>query len=103
MLPPVVAKSLLKFGHDLAIARRKRRLTIKMMAERTGVVPNTYSRIERGDPKASLGIYAMALFALGFGGALGEVIDAGKDDVGLLGDEDRLPQRVRIKRTPTSQ
>jgi transcriptional regulator with XRE-family HTH domain len=103
MLPPVVAKSLVKFGQDLALARRKRHLTIKMMAERTGVVPNTYSRIERGDPKASLGTYAMALYVLGFGGALGELVDARQDDVGLLQDEERLPQRVRVKRTPTSQ
>lgn len=103
MLPPVVAKSLVKFGQDLALARRKRHLTIKMMAERIGVVPNTYSRIERGDPKASLGTYAMALFVLGFGGAFGEVVDARRDDIGLLQDEERLPQRVRVKRTPTSR
>ena len=38
MLPPVVTGSLVKFGQDLALARRKRHLTIKMMAERTGVV-----------------------------------------------------------------
>lgn len=103
MLPPIVAKSLVKLGQDLAVARRKRHLTIKMMAERTGVVPNTYSRIERGDPAASLGIYAMALYVLGFGGALGEVIDARRDDVGLLQDEARLPKRVRVKRVPTPQ
>ena len=103
LIPPVVAKSLVKFGQDLAVARRRRHLTIKMMAERTGVAPNTYSRIERGDPKASLGTYAMALYVLGFGGALGELADARRDDVGLLRDEERLPQRVRVKRTPTSQ
>ncbi len=103
LLPPVVAKSLVKFGQDLAIARRKRHLTIKMMAERTGVAPNTYARIERGDPKASLGVYAMTLYVLGFGGALGDLVDTRRDDVGLLRDEERLPQRVRVKRTPTSR
>jgi DNA-binding XRE family transcriptional regulator len=103
LIPPVVAKSLAKFGQDLAMARRKRRLTIKMMAERIGVAPNTYRRIERGDPKASLGIYAMALYVLGFGGALGDVADMRRDDIGLLQDEERLPLRVRVKRNPTAQ
>lgn len=103
MLPPVVAKSLVKLGQDLAVARRKRRLTIKMMAERTGVVPNTYGRIERGDPSTSLGVYAMALYVLGFGGALGELIDVRQDDVGLMQEEERLPKRVRVKRVPTAQ
>jgi transcriptional regulator with XRE-family HTH domain len=103
LIPPVVAKSLVKFGQDLAMARRKRHLTIKMMAERTGVAPNTYSRIERGDPRASLGIYAMALYVLGFGGALGDVADTRRDEVGLLQDEARLPQRVRVRRNPTSR
>lgn len=103
LLPPAVAKSLVKFGQDLAMARRKRHLTIKMMAERCGVVPNTYSRVERGDQTVSLGTYAMALYVLGFGGVLGEIADAREDNVGLLQDEERLPQRVRVKRTPTSQ
>lgn len=103
ILPPVVAKSLTKLGADLAVARRKRHLTVRMMAERTGVAFNTYRRIESGDPKTSLGIYAMALYVLGFGGALGELVDARRDDVGLLQDEDRLPQRVRVKRAPTSR
>lgn len=103
ILPPVVAKSLTKLGADLAVARRKRHLTIRMMAERTGVAFNTYRRIESGDPKASLGTYAMALYVLGFGGVLGELIDVRRDDVGLLQDEERLPQRVRVKRAPTSR
>lgn len=103
ILPPVVAKSLTKLGADLAVARRKRHLTVRMMAERTGVAFNTYRRIESGDPKASLGIYAMALYVLGFGGAFGDLVDVRRDDVGLLQDEERLPQRVRVKRTPTSQ
>ena len=103
ILPPVVARSLTKLGADLAVARRKRHLTVRMMAERTGVAFNTYRRIESGDPKTSLGTYAMALYVLGFGGAFGDLADVRRDDVGLLQEEERLPQRVRVKRTPTAQ
>jgi transcriptional regulator with XRE-family HTH domain len=73
-----------------------------MMAERIGVAKNTYSRIERGDPTVAMGAYAMALFVLGFGEALGDLVDARRDDEGLVLDEQRLPQRVRVKKSPTS-
>lgn len=98
--PPVVRRSLSKFGEDISNARRKRRLTIAMMAERTGVAPNTYRRVEKGDASVAVGVYAMALFALGFGGALGDLVDASRDEIGLQLDEERLPKRVRVKKTP---
>jgi hypothetical protein len=49
-----------------------------------------------------MGAYAMALFVLGFGDALGNLVDARRDDEGLLLDAQRLPQRVRVKKLPTS-
>ncbi len=102
ILPPGLRRSMLKFGADLARARRKRQLTMEMMAERIGVAKSTYARIEKGDPAVAMGAYAMALFVLGFGGALGDLVDARRDEVGLMMDEERLPKRVRIKRTTTS-
>lgn len=98
VLPPATKRSLTKFGSDLAIARRKRGLTILAVAERMGVARNTYIRAEKGDPKVSLGVYAMALFVLGFGSPLGTLIDVSRDDTGLLLDEERLPKRVRMKK-----
>ena len=95
-------RTLSKFGQDLANARRKRRLTIAMMAERMGVAPNTYRRMEKGDPSVAMGAYAMALFVVGFGGALGDLADARHDDFGLQLDEERLPKRVRVKKFPTA-
>ncbi len=100
VLTPGLRRSLSKFGHDLAVARRKRSLTLAMMAERTGVAKSTYARVEKGDPAVALGIYAMALFVLGFGEVFGGLTDARRDEQGLLLDEDRLPKRVRIKKAP---
>jgi len=71
-----------------------------MMAERTGLAKSTYARVEKGDPAVAMGAYAMALFVLGFGEALGDLTDARKDDVGLLLDEERLPKRVRARKSP---
>ena len=102
VLPAGVRRSLSKFGHDLAVARRKRQLTMGMVAERTGLAKSTYARIEQGDPAVALGAYAMALFVLGFGEVFGDLTDARRDDDGLLLDEERLPKRVRIKKLPTA-
>jgi len=102
MIPLPMKRALSKFGQDVSTARRKRRFTIAMMAERTGISPNTYRRIERGDPTVAMGAYAMVLFALGFGTALGDVIDRSRDDVGLQLEEERLPKRVRIRKTPSA-
>lgn len=37
ILPGTLRRSLARFGHGLAVARRKRQLTVPMMAERTGL------------------------------------------------------------------
>ena len=101
-LPPRVCRSLAKLGGDIATARRKRNLTTAMMAERIGSAKSTYLKVEKGDPSVSMGVYAMALFVLGFGDAIGDIVDPRRDDVGLLLDAERLPKRVRPKKVPTA-
>jgi hypothetical protein len=73
-----------------------------MMAERIGSAKTTYMKVEKGDPSVSMGVYAMTLFALGFGDAIGDIIDPRRDDIGLLLDAGRLPKRVRPKKSPTA-
>jgi DNA-binding XRE family transcriptional regulator len=98
ILPSRLQRSLAKLGSDISIARRKRSLTIDMMAERVGVAKATYFKVEKGDPTVSMGVYAMSLFVLGFSDALGTIADASRDDTGLLLDADRLPKRIRISK-----
>ncbi len=94
ILPPHVRRSLVKFGADLSIARRKRRLTVAMMCERIGVSKSTWQRMEKGDPTVSMGAYVQALFVLGFGTPLAELIDQRNDEQGLLLELEHLPKRV---------
>lgn len=103
VLPPRLRRSLKKLGADVALARRKRRLTVAMMSERLGVAKSTYLRVEKGDPSVAMGVYAMTLFVLGFGDALGELVDASHDEQGLLLDAERVPKRVHPRRTPVAQ
>ncbi len=65
VLPAHVRRALVRFGAGIASARRKRRLTVAMMAERAGVASSTYLSMEKGDARVSLGVYAMALFVWG--------------------------------------
>lgn len=97
-LPVTVRRALAKLGGDIAVARRKRHLTAVMMAERSGVAKSTYLKVEKGDPTVSMGIYAMALHALGLGCVVGDLVDQARDDVGLLLDAERLPKRVRPRK-----
>jgi DNA-binding XRE family transcriptional regulator len=102
VLPSRLRRSLAKLGLDLSMARRKRHLTLEMLAERVGVSRTTYQKVEKGDPKVSMGIYAMALFVLGFPDALALIADARQDDTGLLLEAERLPKRVRVKTEPSA-
>ena len=102
-LPSAVRRSLVKMGRDLSVARRKRRITQAMMAERIGVAEATYLRIERGDPTVGVAAYAMALFVLGLGTPFAEVVDAARDDQALVLDAARLPTRVRARKIPTGR
>jgi DNA-binding XRE family transcriptional regulator len=95
VLPPQVRRALRKLGTDIAAARKRRHLKVSMMAERVGVSKQTYQRVEKGDPRPSIAVYAMSLFVLGFASELGNLADVRKDDAGLLLEAERLPKRVR--------
>jgi transcriptional regulator with XRE-family HTH domain len=96
IMPPNLRRSLSKFGADISLARRKRGLTARMMAERTGVALATYRRVEKGDATVSMA----ALYVLGFGSAFSDVIDARSDEQGLLFDAERVPKRIRPAKNP---
>jgi len=64
-LPPAVAKQLAELGSNLQIARKRRGESRAAWALRLGVTPPTLLRMERGDPKVSMGAYATALWLIG--------------------------------------
>ena len=67
------------------------------MAERALISRMTLNKVEKGDPGVSLGIYATVLFVLGMTDRLAELADPRHDAVGLSLEEERLPQRIRIR------
>src|SRR5688572_18062200 len=99
-LSPAVARALRKLGHDLSVARRRRRLTMALVAERAFIRRLTLARVERGDAGVSLGIYATVLFVFGMADRIGELADPGRDPVGQGLEEEQLPRRIRARRRP---
>lgn len=72
-LPPSTAAAIEKLGADLAVARLRRRESLKAWAQRLGVSVPTLLRLEAGDPSVSLGIVATALWLIQRDDDLGEL------------------------------
>lgn len=95
-LPIPAIKALRKLGQDINDARRRRLITIELMAERAGISKATVGKIEKGDPTASMGGYASVLFVLGMINRLTDLVDGGYDLTGRQLEDEKLPQRVRV-------
>ena len=93
-LPRAARKALVKLGEDIAVARKKRRISTMSMAERAFISRNTLYKLERGDPSVSVGSYATVLSLLSLVDKLGDVADRRDDSLGLDIEEDRLPKSI---------
>lgn len=102
-LPIPVKKALSKLGKDIRAARIRRRITTTLMAERVFISRTTLSKVEKGDPGVSLGIYATVLFVLGLSDRLSELADIRHDELGLELEQEALPTRVRHRKRPKNQ
>ena len=51
-------------GQNLFLARKRRKLTKKLICERTGLNYRTVARIEKGEPGVSMGHYVRVMAAL---------------------------------------
>ena len=95
-LPIPALAALRKLGSDINDARRRRRITIALMAERAGISRATVARVEKGDPATSMGGYAAILFALGMLDRLRDLVDSMHDFTGRRLEDERLPKRIRL-------
>ena len=82
-LPPATAAAIEKLGADLAVARLRRKESLKTWAKRLGVSVPTLQRLEAGDPAVSIGIVATALWLIQRDGALG-TLAAPEHDKGAM-------------------
>ncbi len=95
-LPIPLISALRKLGQDINDARRRRRITAQLMAERAGLSRSTIGKIEKGDPTTSMGSYGAVLFILGMEKRLSDLVDSMHDLLGRRLEDENLPQRVRL-------
>ena len=102
-LPRAAARALANLGGDIALARRKRRISTVSMAERAFISRGTLYKVERGDPSVSMGVYASVLSILGLVDGLAQTAERRNDLLGLDIDEDRLPRKIRPRGPPRTR
>ena len=72
-MPPATLAAIEKLGADLAVARLRRKESLKTWAQRMGVSVPTLQRLEAGDPGVGIGIVATALWLIQRDAQLGEL------------------------------
>jgi len=90
-------RALAKLAEGLSRARRRRRLTQRSLAERSGVGIATIKRLEGGDGRVAIETLVRVLQVLGGLESLEQLVDTGRDELGLLLMDEALPRRVRTR------
>lgn len=83
-LPRKLEQKMQIVGEQIKLARLRRNLSVAQIAERTTCSPLTVSRIEKGSPTVSIGIYLRVLYALQLEG-----------DILLLAKDNELGRRLQ--------
>ena len=83
-LPRKLEQKMLIVGEQIKLARLRRNLSVAQIAERATCSPLTVSRIEKGSPTVSIGIYLRVLYALQL-----------EDDILHLAKDDELGRRLQ--------
>lgn len=71
-------------GEHIRIARKRRKQSLALWAERMQVSIPTLRKIEAGNPSVSVAAYATALWLIGRVQILSEIADPAKDELALM-------------------
>jgi transcriptional regulator with XRE-family HTH domain len=85
-------------GERLALARKRRRLTLRELAAKAGVSYDTVRAAEAGNLQTGMGAYLVLLWAMGLEADIALIADPDRDDTGKQLDLARQPRRVAHRR-----
>lgn len=91
-LLPSTEELLRQFGERLRLARQRRRLSAKQVAERAGMSPMTLRSLERGGSGVTMGAYLSVMQVLGI-----------ENDLGQLGKADPQGRELQDARLPAAR
>ena len=97
-LLPATEQLLQQLGERLRLARLRRQLTAKQVAERAGMALMTLRSVERGGSGVTIGAYLAVMQVLGVERDLAQLAQA--DPLGREIQDARLPSRVRPASRP---
>lgn len=96
-LPAQAQAALRALGLNLALARTRRKESLRAWALRLGVSVRTVQRLEDGDPGVGMGVYAAALWLMGRTDALPALADPALDRGALELDLRQAQARLQRK------
>ena len=91
-LLPATEALLIQFGDRLRLARLRRRLPARQVAERAGMAPMTLRSLERGGAGVTMGAYLAVMQVLGI-----------ERDLDLLGKADPLGRELQDAQLPAAK
>lgn len=81
---PLEQKLLTELGERLRLARKRRKLSSTVVAQRAGISRSSLYKVEAGDPGATLGSYLRVLAVLGLEG-----------DIAALAADDKVGRKLQ--------
>ncbi|OII58278.1 hypothetical protein BIW19_08595 [Pseudomonas putida] len=97
-LLPATNNLLIEFGERLRLARLRRKLTAKQVAERAGMSPMTLRSLEAGGSGVTIGAYLSVMQVLGLAGDFAKLAVA--DDLGRQLQDARLIRNAAVPGRP---
>lgn len=96
--PAAVEEAARTLGARLRLARMRRRVSLREMAQRAGVNHKTAAAVEAGSLLTGLGAYLALIWALGLERETAKFLDPDRDEEGKRLELARTPKRARAKK-----